>query len=198
MDKMRVVQGINDLIDWFRRDYDLTESEKSNFIGTPERVFRLWEETTKTKTEIDIELKAILNTEFPTDDDEPGMIVQGPIEFSSWCPHHLLPVLYTAHVAYIPEVNGRVLGLSKIARAVTVLGQRPILHEALAKEIAEVFHTRIKSQGSAVILTGIHTCMSIRGIKSGAKTSITELRGIFKKGNLEQKFYQSVAQTKSI
>lgn len=138
------------------------------------------------------------------------MITQGPITVNSHCPHHLYPVRYEAYVSYLPK-DGVVLGLSKLARICKLLGDRPVLHEQLANDIANVLcdlpeyqSTRdhfpfpsLRSHGSAVLLVGTHMCMACRGVKEDAKTAVTELRGGFWDTDMENKFYQAVHSIKS-
>jgi GTP cyclohydrolase I len=97
----------------------------------------------------------------------------------SLCEHHLLPVFGVAHVAYIP--SGKVVGLSKIPRALRVLGMRPQLQERLNDQMAEVMETTLQPQGVAVIIKARHACMEYRGIMAhGAETITSSLRGVFR------------------
>ncbi|MBY0278048.1 GTP cyclohydrolase I FolE [Candidatus Binatia bacterium] len=104
------------------------------------------------------------------------VIVRG-IEFASVCEHHLLPFLGRAHVAYLPD-RGKVVGLSKIARAVDVLARRPQLQERLAAQIADAIAGHLGARGVAVMVESEHLCMKIRGVgKQHADMVTTAVRG---------------------
>jgi GTP cyclohydrolase I len=104
------------------------------------------------------------------------IIVRG-IEFASVCEHHLLPFLGRAHVAYLPD-RGKVVGLSKIARAVDVLARRPQLQERLAAQIADAIAGHLGARGVAVMVESEHLCMKIRGVgKQHADMVTTAVRG---------------------
>ncbi len=232
------------IITYLGRNNDLTDSEKANFADTAVRAAKAFAGLTATRTQISEALREIMQTGFPREDHdenyEPGLITQGPVQVFSYCPHHLLPVEYQAYVAYIPGEDGKVLGLSKLARIAKLLGQRPVLQEQLASDIADVLCAKppartkkakqvhhsdddavpqddvllgdaeslpvtpttgrfpgIDSKGSAVLLTGKHSCMTCRGVASDALTSVSELRGVFWNEGFEQKFYQAVSAINS-
>lgn len=201
--RVKLREAFEVVADYLGRDNDLTAVDRANMENTPDRVARAFMEMTRTRTEITQEINHIIETAFPAGADGlhmPGMIVQGPIEVISLCPHHWLNVHYEIFVGYIPETNGPVLGLSKLARLAIALGKRPVLQEDLTKDIANVLHcevTRpqprtlwphIKSSGSIVRVIGKHSCMSCRGVGSNARTVTGERRGVFRKGNMELTF----------
>ncbi len=99
------------------------------------------------------------------------MVVVRDIEFASMCEHHLLPFTGRAHVAYIPE--GRVVGLSKVARVVESLCRRPQLQERLTSQIAQLLMTRLGASGVAVVVEATHSCMTIRGVRKPGSTFVT-------------------------
>ena len=108
------------------------------------------------------------------------MIIVKDIPMYSMCEHHLLPFIGAAHVVYIPT-DGRILGLSKIARIVDNLAKKPQLQERLTAEIADLIMNHVQPMGVAVIIEAEHLCMTMRGIKkAGSKTVTSALRGIFK------------------
>ena len=109
-----------------------------------------------------------------------GVIVQSNIPYNGVCEHHLLPYHGQAFIGYIP--NGRVVGLSKMARLVHAIGHaRPSLQEAQTEQIADVMFKHLDSKGSMVILRATHSCMSCRGINAtGAITTTSCLRGLFR------------------
>lgn len=179
----------------------------SNFEGTEARCVKALLETCRSDENIALALSDILNKSFNVDrgdtDTNGGMITQGPIAINSFCPHHLYPVRYSAYVSYLPKDN-KVVGLSKLARICKVLGERPVLHEQLANDICNVLcgnssgtFPSIDSNGSAVMLVGVHTCMAFRGVHEDARTSVVELRGGFWKSDMENKFYQAVNSIKT-
>jgi GTP cyclohydrolase I len=101
------------------------------------------------------------------------------IEFHSMCEHHLLPFMGKAHVAYLPD--GKVVGLSKLARLVEGYARRPQVQERLTTQIADALMEELNPIGAAVVIEAVHTCMTIRGVKKHGSTMVTsELRGIFK------------------
>lgn len=101
------------------------------------------------------------------------------IAFSSVCEHHLLPFTGRAHVAYIPD--GRVLGLSKLARIVDVVARRPQVQERLTEQVADLLVADLGAKGVAVVVEAAHTCMSIRGVrKPGSECVTSAMKGLFR------------------
>ncbi len=101
------------------------------------------------------------------------------IEFHSLCEHHLLPFTGKAHVAYLPD--GRVVGLSKLARLVEGYARRPQVQERLTTQIADALMDELNPIGAACVIEAVHTCMTIRGAKKPGSVMVTSaLRGIFK------------------
>ena len=118
-----------------------------------------------------------LKVVFPETYDE--MVLVKDIPFASMCEHHLLPFLGVAHVAYIPD--GKVTGLSKLARVVEETARRPQVQERLTQTVAQLIEENLNTQGVAVVLSAEHSCMSIRGVrKPGSVTVTSALRGVFK------------------
>ena len=107
------------------------------------------------------------------------MVLVKDIEFYSLCEHHMLPFFGRAHVAYIP--NGKVLGLSKMARLVEIFARRLQVQERLTVEIAETIDTELNPRGVAVVVEAIHLCMMMRGVQQQNSFAITSsLRGVFR------------------
>ena len=101
------------------------------------------------------------------------------ISFNSTCEHHLLPFMGTAHIGYVP--NGRVVGLSKLARVVEVVSRRPQVQERMTEQIADLLEQELAVKGVAVVLEATHTCMTIRGIRKPGSLCVTSaMRGIFR------------------
>src|SRR5688572_16105199 len=101
------------------------------------------------------------------------------ISFCSMCEHHLLPFIGTAHVAYIPE--GKVIGLSKIARVVEVISHRPQVQERMTEDIANLLEEELGAKGVAVVIEASHSCMTIRGVKKPGSSMVTSaMKGVFR------------------
>ncbi|MBF8299044.1 MAG: cyclohydrolase [Dehalococcoidia bacterium] len=106
------------------------------------------------------------------------MVVLKDIPFYSMCEHHFLPFFGVAHVGYIP--NGRVVGISKIARVVEIFAKRPQLQERMTTQIAETLATSLEPKGVAVVIRAEHLCMTMRGIKKpGTNIMTSAMRGLF-------------------
>ena len=112
-------------------------------------------------------------------DNYDEMVLVKDIQLYSHCEHHIAPIIGVAHIAYIP--NGRIIGLSKIARLVEVFARRLQVQERLTTQIAEALMTELQPLGVAVVIEAEHLCMSSRGIeKQGSKTVTSKLLGCFK------------------
>ena len=121
-----------------------------------------------------------------------NMVLEKDILFYSVCEHHLLPFYGKAHVAYIPD--GRVAGLSKLARTVEVFARRPQIQENMTAQIADALEQHLHPKGGMVMLEAEHMCMTMRGVqKPGSKTVTTIVRGVFAEDlSLQQTFLQMV------
>ena len=142
---------------------------------TPRRVAQMYEEIfSGVGKDPRKELEVIL------DQKHDEIILLKSIPLYSICEHHLLPFIGKAHIAYIPK-NGRVTGLSKLARVVDILSKRPQVQERLTTQIADIIMSKLKPQGVMVVVEAEHLCMSMRGVqKPGARTVTSAVRGIFK------------------
>lgn len=106
------------------------------------------------------------------------MVLVKDISFESMCEHHLLPFMGKAHIAYLP--NGKIVGLSKLPRAVEVLSRRPQVQERMTEELADLLMEELDARGVAVVLEATHTCMTIRGVrKPGSICTTSAMRGGF-------------------
>jgi GTP cyclohydrolase I len=106
------------------------------------------------------------------------MVLVKDIGFDSMCEHHLLPFMGKAHIAYLP--NGKIVGLSKLARVVEVLSRRPQVQERMTEEVADLLMEELAPRGVGVILEATHTCMTIRGIrKANSLCTTSAMRGTF-------------------
>jgi GTP cyclohydrolase I len=113
--------------------------------------------------------------------DHDEMVMVRDIPLYSVCEHHLLPFVGRAHVAYVPAKDGRITGLSKIARVVDVLSKRPQVQERLTTEIANALERALEPRGVFVLIEAEHLCMTMRGVrKPGADTVTSAVRGLFR------------------
>lgn len=150
------------------------DPDRPGLIETPARVAKMYAEMF---AGISGDPGRHLRVTFPENYDE--MVVVKDIPFTSMCEHHLLPFTGIAHIAYIP--NGRVVGLSKLARVVEDVSKRPQVQERMTQTIADLMDKELKCTGVAVFLQAEHSCMCIRGVKKHGCTTITSvLRGVFK------------------
>jgi len=150
------------------------DPEREGLLKTPNRVARAYAEMTGGLRE---DPKLHLRTVFTEDHEEVVMLRN--IDFHSLCEHHLLPFTGRAHVAYVPQ--GKVVGLSKLARLVDGFARRPQVQERLTGQIADALMEELRPLGAACVVEATHTCMTIRGAKKPGAVMVTSaLRGTFK------------------
>jgi GTP cyclohydrolase IA len=122
---------------------------------------------------------AVVDAVFDVGHDE--MIMVRDIDVESLCEHHLLPFAGKAHVAYVPNEDGRITGLSKLARLVDVMAKRPQVQERLTTQIADILERTLKPRGVFVVIEAEHLCMSMRGVKKPGSITVTSaVRGVFR------------------
>ena len=149
------------------------DPEREGLRETPARVARAWAELTAGIRQTPHE---VLTTTFDLGHDE--MVLVRDIEVFSTCEHHLVPFHGVAHIGYIPSPDGKITGLSKLARLVDVYARRPQVQERLTTQIAESLVRILEPRGVIVVIECEHMCMSMRGIrKPGAKTITSAVRG---------------------
>ena len=149
------------------------DPDREGLRDTPDRVARMYEELF---AGLHADPAVHLEKTFTQKHDE--MVVVKDIEFASCCEHHLLPFVGKAHVAYLP--NGRIVGLSKLARVVDAVAKRPQVQERMTEEVADLIMKHLKPRGVAVVVEAEHTCMTIRGVrKPGSATITSSMRGGF-------------------
>lgn len=153
---------------------DLTDV---NFKDTPKRVARAYREIFGGVKDTKQQIEEILETAFPSEGYDSLTFCPDILTFSM-CPHHFLPVEYTTAIGYIPSKSGLVLGASKLGRLVELLSQRPVLQETLTNDIVKSLQI-INPIGVAVVISGIHYCMRMRGIKKISSFETSAMSGVF-------------------
>ncbi len=149
---------------------------RDGLLNTPSRVARMYAEVMQGLHE---DPARHLSVTFEAEHDE--MVMVRDIPFASMCEHHLVPFLGKAHVAYIPGPQGRITGLSKLARLVDGYARRPQVQERLTTQIAEAMVAALDPHGVLVVIEAEHLCMSMRGVqKPGAVTVTSAVRGRFR------------------
>jgi GTP cyclohydrolase I len=149
------------------------DPDREGLRETPDRVARMYAELF---SGLSSNPAVHLEKMFTQKQDE--MVLVKDIEFASCCEHHLLPFMGKAHIAYLP--NGKIVGLSKLARVVEAVAKRPQVQERMTEAIADLLMTHLKPRGVAVIVEASHTCMTIRGVrKPGSMTITSSMRGGF-------------------
>jgi GTP cyclohydrolase IA len=152
------------------------DPDRPGLQDTPARVARAYAETFAGLSQDPFD---VLATTFDEDHDE--LVLVRDIAMYSTCEHHLVPFHGVAHVGYIPGTDGRVTGLSKIARLVEVYARRPQVQERMTRQIADALYEVLKPRGVIVVIEAEHLCMAMRGIrKPGTTTTTSAVRGIFR------------------
>ena len=149
------------------------DPEREGLVETPARVARAMAEMLSGMRS---GAEDVLTTTFDMGHDE--MILVRDIEVWSMCEHHLVPFIGVAHVGYIPNKNGRITGLSKLARLVDVYARRLQVQERLTSQVAEALMNILEARGAIVVIEAEHLCMTMRGVrKPGSKTVTSAVRG---------------------
>ena len=172
MDKEKIKKAVRDILEAIGENPD-----REGLKETPDRVARMYEEIF---CGIFQDPREHLKVTFPEESHEEMVIVKD-IPFYSCCEHHLVPFFGKAHVVYIPK-EGRLTGLSKLARVVETIAKRPQLQERIAKETADIIMEELRPYGVMVVIEAEHMCMTMRGVKKpGSKTVTSAVRGVFAK-----------------
>ncbi|MBO6015782.1 MAG: GTP cyclohydrolase I FolE [Lachnospiraceae bacterium] len=179
IDKQKVEQAIRLLLEGIGEDVN-----REGLRETPARVARMCEEI---YAGFGDDAAVHLQKTFASDNRE--IVLERDIPFYSMCEHHLMPFYGKAHVAYVP--NGRVVGLSKLARCVEVYAKRPQIQEQMTVQIADALMRDLGAKGAMVMLEAEHMCMTMRGVKKPGSTTVTIVkRGVFEENEkLENIFY---------
>jgi len=124
------------------------------------------------------------------------MVIVKDIPFYSMCEHHLLPFFGVVHIGYIPDITGRVVGISKLARVVEIVARRPQIQERMTTQIADAIVDGINPQGVAVVVQGEHMCMVMRGVKKpGSNITTSAIRGLFRRRAASRAEFFSLIQS---
>jgi GTP cyclohydrolase I len=173
VDQARIVRAVREILLAVGED-----PEREGLRDTPERVARMYAELFGG---LAADPREHLQTTFTQPYDE--MVLVKDIEFSSMCEHHLLPFLGKAHIAYLPQ--GKIVGLSKLARVVEVLSHRPQVQERMTEDLADLLMEELEPRGVGVILEASHTCMTVRGVrKPNSLCTTSAMRGTFRENSL--------------
>ena len=171
VDLGRIEKAVREILEAIGEDPD-----RDGLQRTPGRVARMYAEIFRGLHEDPV---ANLTVTFEADHDE--MVLVRDIPLYGSCEHHLIPFAGRAHVAYIPGADGRITGLSKIARLVEGFARRPQVQERLTTQIADALVEALQPDGVLVMIEAEHLCMSMRGVKKpGALTVTSAVRGLFK------------------
>lgn len=182
MDSEKIKEGVRLILEGIGEDVD-----REGLLETPDRIARMCGEVF---SGLDADPSEHLEKKFTATGND--MVLEKDITFYSVCEHHLLPFYGKAHVAYIPD--GKVAGLSKLARTVEVFARRPQIQENMTAQIADAIERYLSPKGVMVFIEAEHMCMSMRGVqKPGTKTVTTVVRGAFADDYmLQQTFLQMI------
>lgn len=171
VDEKRIAAAVSEILLAIGED-----PNRDGLVRTPERVATMYSEIFRGMRE---DPSRHLEVTFEAEHDE--MVLVRDITMFSCCEHHLVPFAGKAHVAYIPGADGRITGLSKIARLVDGFARRPQVQERLTTQIADALEEQLQPDGVLVMIEAEHLCMSMRGVsKPGALTITSAVRGLFK------------------
>ncbi len=169
VDLARIERAVREILAAVGEDPD-----REGLQETPARVARMYREMfSGLKLDAREHLQKFFNEKY----DE--VVVVRDISFCSMCEHHLLPFMGKAHIGYMP--NGRVIGLSKLARVVEVVARRPQVQERMTETIADLLETELEARGVAVVIEATHSCMTIRGVRKPGSLCVTSaMKGMFR------------------
>lgn len=170
VDMVRLEQAVREILAAVGEDPD-----REGLRETPARVARMYSELFRGLQEDPREqLKKFFTEEY----DE--VVLVRDISFNSMCEHHLLPFMGRAHIGYVPD--GKVIGLSKLARVVESVSRRPQVQERMTEQIANLLESELGAKGVAVVVEATHTCMTIRGVRKPGSLCVTSaMKGLFRK-----------------
>ncbi|TML91003.1 MAG: GTP cyclohydrolase I FolE [Actinobacteria bacterium] len=171
VDRARIEKAIREILEAVGEDPD-----RDGLVRTPQRVADMYSEILGGLHE---DPDSVLDVTFEAGHDE--MVMVRDIPLYSLCEHHVIPFVGKAHVAYIPNADGRITGLSKLARLVDVYARRPQVQENLTTQIADTIQRVLQPRGVLVVIEAEHLCMSMRGVRKPGTTTITSaVHGLFR------------------
>lgn len=181
-DEHKIIEGVRLLLEGIGED-----PLREGLLETPQRIARMYAEIFAGMRQ---NPKEPLAKTFQAEHTD--MVLEKDIMFYSTCEHHLLPFYGKAHVAYIPD--GKVAGLSKLARTVEIFARRPQLQERMTAQVADALMEYLQPLGAMVMVEAEHMCMTMRGIKKpGSRTVTYAARGVFEQNDsLQNRFFQMV------
>jgi GTP cyclohydrolase IA len=169
VDQERIQRAVREILAAIGEDPD-----REGLLETPARVARMYAELF---SGLHDDPRQHLRKSFTEKYDE--VVLVKNISFNSMCEHHMLPFMGQAHIGYLPE--GKVIGLSKLARVVEVIARRPQVQERMTETIADLLVDELKAKGVAVVIEATHSCMTIRGVRKPGSVAVTSaMRGVFR------------------
>ncbi len=185
IDQERIARAVREIIEAIGENPD-----REGLLETPERIGRLYAELFSGLAQDPLD---VLRRGF--DEEHKEMVILKDIPFYSLCEHHFLPFHGSAHVGYVPE--GRIVGVSKLARVVDILARRPQLQERLTSQVADAIIEGLRPDGVAVVIEAEHLCMTMRGVqKPGARMITSAIRGGFRRRGVTRSEFLSLVHGK--
>jgi len=183
LDRAKIAEAMRQIIEAIGED-----PQREGLAETPRRIAEMYAELFSGLCQDPLE---VLRGGFQGEKDEP--VILRDIPFYSLCEHHFLPFYGVAHVGYVP--NGRLVGISKIARALDILARRPQVQERLTRQLAECILEAVDADGVGVVLEAEHLCLSMRGAqKPGTRVVTVAVRGSFRKGTFARSEFLALVQ----
>jgi GTP cyclohydrolase I len=171
VDREKIEQGVRLILEGVGEDLG-----REGLLDTPRRVAKMYEEVF---SGLGADPTGLFEKSFAENHTE--LVLVKDIPFYSICEHHLVPFFGMAHVGYIPSKEGRICGLSKLARLLDLFARRPQVQERLTSQVADTIVSQLDPQGVIVVIEAEHLCMSMRGVKKpGSRTTTSAVRGAFK------------------
>ncbi|HDN81012.1 MAG: GTP cyclohydrolase I FolE [Chloroflexi bacterium] len=188
IDKARIERAVKEIIEAIGED-----PTREGLLDTPRRIAEMYAELFEGLYQDPLE---VLKVGFEEEKHQ-EMIILRDIPFYSMCEHHFLPFHGVAHIGYIPE--GRIVGISKLARVVEILARRPQLQERLTGQIADVIMEGLRPKGVGVVVEAVHTCMTMRGIKKPGTIVVTSAnRGLFRRNLATRQEFLSLVRNRNM
>lgn len=185
IDQERIARAVREIIEAIGEN-----PGREGLLETPERIGRLYAELFSGLAQDPLD---VLSRSF--DEEHKEMVILKDIPFYSLCEHHFLPFHGSAHVGYVPE--GRIVGVSKLARVVDILARRPQLQERLTSQVADAIMEGLHPDGVAVVIEAEHLCMTMRGVqKPGARMITSAIRGGFRRRGVTRSEFLSLVHGK--